>query len=67
MRQIVMLCQPSDMIGLKMFHVEGTQNKNVLSLFLEILVSIRDTEPFPCGVCHWLNVCLDKMSLRLSA
>lgn len=34
-----------------MFDLERTQNKNVLCLFLEILVSIRDTE----------------MSMRLSA
>lgn len=50
-----------------MFDKERTQNKNVLSLFFGILVSIRDNKPLPCWVWHWVNLCLDKMSLRLSA
>lgn len=36
-----------------MFNMERTQNKNVLRLFLDILISIRDTEPLCCGVSHW--------------
>lgn len=64
---ITLLWQHSYIIQLKMFNIETIQNKNVFSLFLEILVSIRDIEPLHSGACHWVNVCLDKMSMRLSA
>lgn len=50
-----------------MFNMETTQNKNVFSLFIEILVSIKDIEPLYPGARHWVNICLDKMRMRLSA
>lgn len=50
-----------------MFNIEKAQNKNVVSLFLEILVSIKDIQPLHSEACHWVHVCLDKMSVRLSA